>query len=115
MMLAMPMVAISTATAGWPDSGPQHGALDQHRQHADDPQRDDERQPGRQLERDRTGVVDVGAQHHHLADREVDDAGALVDEHEAQRHQRRDAAGQDAQDRILDEFVHAAALLSAPR
>jgi hypothetical protein len=49
---------------------------------------------------------DVGAEHRHLALREVDDVGRAVDEDERQREAREDRAGCEAADDLLQEGSH---------
>ena len=63
---------------------------------------DRERQLGRQVE----GGGDVGADHHHVAVREVDQAHRAVDEGEAQRDQGVDGAEAEPADDRLEEDLH---------
>ena len=67
-----------------------------------------ERQLGRQVE----GRREVGADHHDVAVREVDQAHRAVDEGEPQRDQRVDGAEAEPADERLEEDLHA--LLSCP-
>src|SRR5262249_3778117 len=64
-----------------------------------DQQRDDERRPQDLQRREAHERRD----HQHLALREVERAGGVVDDHEAQRHQRVDRSGGEAADDDVDE------------
>src|SRR6266496_1788664 len=59
--------------------------------------------------------VDEGADRREAAMREVEDAGAAVDQHDPLAEQRVDRAEPDPEQRELDDVGHARALISPPR
>ena len=74
-----------------------------------------DRRPVRPAEDRARGQPEEGAEHHQVALREVDRLGRLVDQHEAERDQRVDAALRDACKEQLQELAEHAPLPSAPR
>jgi hypothetical protein len=84
------MVAIMTDTGGWPDKG-------------------------RNTTRSSTNVIQVGAEHHEFAHGKIHHPGAFVDQYETESDQGRDAAGEQPQQAVFEEFAHACSAVAAPR
>ncbi len=78
-----------------------HPVVEDEAEHAHSRQREHEGKPIRQADADQEGDHHVGAEHGEIALCEVHHVGGADDEHEAQCHQRIDAAEREALEQHL--------------
>jgi hypothetical protein len=100
------MVIMTTVKAGWPSRGRSTRRSVRHAEQHHDDDGQQEGEPERQAGDGHRGQADEAAHHHQIALGEIDGFGRLVDQHEAERDQRVDAADRRSADGQLQELQH---------
>ena len=113
--LANPKVTMITEMIGSPMSGRRTPRSITRPSRIGDDERQRQSDVERQLHAEDGGPRHVGPEEHQLARPEVHHGGGLEDQHEAQRHQRVDAAHRDAADDQLEHEDDLVASCAAPR